>query len=357
MVVGAARTGSRVTSERARTGSRAVVVSLDAAGLRRHARLIDKRIDEGRVIPFLGAGANLCDRPPAADWRAGSYLPSGTELARYLADEYEYPGLDSRDLVRVAQYVDLVTGGEGALFDELRPLFTGTYSPNGLHRFLAELPGRQRAVDGQATYPLIVTTNYDDVLERAFADAGEQADVVYYAAARDEPGRFVHQTPEGTRRPIPRHTDYRGLDLAQRPVILKIHGAVDRSDESEDNYVITEDHYVDYLIRPEISQLLPCVVNERLKNSHLLFLGYSLADWNLRAILRRIWSEQKLEYGSWAIQKPLAVDADEATRAVWNLERAFWEGRVVEILGYELDRYVEQLTEALDLRVAKVTGE
>ena len=111
---------------------------------------------------------------------------------------------------------------------------------------------------------------------------------------------------------------------------MKLHGAVQRSRPfNEDNYVITEDHYVDYLIRPEISQLLPCVVNERLKNSHLLFLGYSLADWNLRAILRRIWSEQKLEYGSWAIQKPLAADADDAARAVWNLERAFWEGRVV----------------------------
>lgn len=309
-------------------------MSLDAAGLRRHARLIDKRIDEGRVIPFLGAGANLYGRPPAADWRVGNYLPSGAELAGYLASEYEYPGPDSRDLVRVAQYVDLVTGGEGALFDELRPLFTGTYRPNGLHRFLAELPARQRAADGQAAYPLIVTTNYDDVLERAFADAGELVDVVYYAAAREEPGRFVHLTTDGTRRPIPRHTDYRGLDLAQRPVILKIHGAVDRGDESEDNYVITEDHYIEYLAHGNLSKLIPAYLMARMRNRHFLFLGYGMRDWNLRVILHHIWSQQPRRFGSWAIER----DPDP-------IDEKFWQRHRVEIVEARLEDWIDAMNE------------
>ena len=40
-------------------------------------------------------------------------------------------------------------------------------------------------------------------------------------------------------------------------MILKIHGAVDRVDAERDSYVITEDHYIDYLTRTDISNLMP----------------------------------------------------------------------------------------------------
>jgi hypothetical protein len=35
--------------------------------------------------------------------------------------------------------------------------------------------------------------------------------------------------------------------MVTRPVILKIHGAVDRVELERDSYVITEDHYIDEL--------------------------------------------------------------------------------------------------------------
>ena len=59
---------------------------------------------------------------------------------------------------------------------------------------------------------LVITTNYDDALERAFAAAGEELDVVYYAAEAERAGRFVHIRPDGERVEIPSHTDYRGFD-------------------------------------------------------------------------------------------------------------------------------------------------
>src|SRR4051794_34841745 len=90
----------------------------------RHCRLVQARLGEGKVIPFLGAGANLCGRPPDADWQDG-YLPSGRELADYLASEFQYPDDEPLDLVRVSQYVGLATGGEAALFEKLHALFSG----------------------------------------------------------------------------------------------------------------------------------------------------------------------------------------------------------------------------------------
>ena len=65
-------------------------------------------------------------------------MPSGAELAAYLAEPYGYPEPDL-DLLRVSQWVDLVSSPR-ALVDELHGVFSRDYRPNKLHRFLAGLP-------------------------------------------------------------------------------------------------------------------------------------------------------------------------------------------------------------------------
>ena len=214
-----------------------------------HCHIVSRRLREGRVVPFLGAGANLCGRPIDADWRSGHYLPSGSELAAYLAESYAYPPRESQDLLRVSQYIQAVTGGT-VLYEELHELFTRQYEPNELHALLAAVPGAVRCWrdDGHpALYQLIVTTNYDDALERAFERADEQFDLVTYVAKGANRGKFVHRRPDGEIRLIEEPNRYRDLALDVRTVILKIHGAVDRADPSQDSYVITEDNYIDYL--------------------------------------------------------------------------------------------------------------
>jgi hypothetical protein len=310
-------------------------VSLDAAGLRQHGRLIGRLVDDGKVIPFLGAGANLCDRPAGTAWvQGGPYLPSGTELSRHLARRNEYPGVDDRDLVRVAQYVDLITGGEAELFSQLRAVFSGDHEPNRLHHFLAAQPARRRAEGARAIYQLIVTTNYDDCLERAFGAVEEPVDVVYYAAEHGEHGRFVHLDPGGERKTIPKHTDYRGLDLEQRTVILKIHGDFDADEAEDDNYVITEDHYIDYLAHGNLSKLIPAYLMARMRNSHFLFLGYGMRDWNLRVILHHIWSQQVRKMGSWAVER----DPDP-------IDREFWARHNVKTVEATLEDWIDAMNQ------------
>jgi hypothetical protein len=145
--------------------------NLFEAELNDHYRLVANEILAGRVVPFLGAGANLCGRPEEVAWRPGQFdwLPSGAELSRYLAEMFNYSGKNEDDLVRVSQYVTL-TVGAFPLYVELRRLFDGDYPPTALHRFLAELPSILRGYRPEAPpYQLIVTTNYDDVLERPSA--------------------------------------------------------------------------------------------------------------------------------------------------------------------------------------------
>jgi hypothetical protein len=298
-----------------------------------HSEQVARALLAGRVVPLLGAGANLCGR--ADRWQPGTpCLPSGAELAEYLADHFVYPE-QSRDLVRIAQYVAAVLG-EAPLYEELHGLFGGDYAPTELHKFLAELPAVVRSQEKvpREPYPLIVTTNYDDALERAFRDANEPFDLVSYICGGDDRGRFLHRTPDGQLTVIERANEYSSLSLERRAVILKIHGAIDREDPERDSYVITEDDYIDYLTRTDVALLLPVTLVAKLRKSHTLFLGYSLRDWNLRAIFHRIWQEQRRTSRSWAVQK----GADE-------LDARFWLDRGVEILDRGLEEYVDAVSQ------------
>jgi len=305
--------------------------------LNAHYDVIIKTIVEGRVVPFIGEGANLCGRPADRKWKSGrsDTLPSNAELAEHLARNFEYPPNAPLDLVRVSEYISVVSGS-GPLYEELHSLFDADYDPTSLHHFFASLPASLQEKGYPPRYPLIVTTNYDDALERAFRAAGEPFDLVAYVAEGEQRGKFIHLPPGGEVCVIERPNEYRGVSLDQRSVILKIHGAVDRAGALWDSFVITEDHYINYLTRTDISNLLPVTLAAKLRKSHFLFLGYSLRDWNLRVILHRIWGEQKLTYKSWAILGKLEL-----------MEKDFWRSREVDVFTVPLDEYIAALEERL----------
>lgn len=306
-----------------------------------HYGIVAKRILDGAVVPFLGAGVNLCDRPPSVtEWERGTYLPSGAELAAYLAKEVvDYPYADLTDLLRVSQYLD-VNLGSGPLYEALHNVFDVDYLPTRVHTLLASLPALIRAHPRgrQRLFPLIVTTNYDDALERAFQQAGEPYDLVTYVANGPDKGKFIH-IPPGGGEPIliAVPNAYGALRCDEWPVIAKIHGAVDRGPSRQDSFVITENHYIAYLNHTNITELIPVNIAFRMKRSHFLFLGYSLRDWNLRVILHRIWGDAELTFNSWAIQP--SPD---------RLEEKSWPRRGVELLDIRLEEYIERLRQALE---------
>ncbi|MCK4314631.1 MAG: SIR2 family protein [Anaerolineae bacterium] len=304
-----------------------------------HYATVTTAIADGEVVLFLGAGVNLCGRPKGACYQRGKYLPSGGELAEELAKHFKYQEGDKKDLLRVSQYVAVIRG-TGPLYKRLYDVFAAKYPTTPLHRFLAILPALLRKKD-YPPYQLIVTTNYDDVLECAFEAAGEPFDLVCYVAEGRQRGKFRHQPPEGEARLIEKPNEYHDLSLDQRSVILKIHGAVDRAGVEQSSFVITEDHYIDYLTRTKISGLVPVGLAAKLRTSGYLFLGYGLRDWNLRVILHRIWGEQPLSYQSWAIQ----LDPKQ-------LDRKFWMKHGVDIINQRLEDYVA----ALDKRMQALPG-
>jgi hypothetical protein len=303
--------------------------------------LIAKALADGRVIPFLGAGASLCARPAGASYKRGQFLPSGAELTDHLARQFAYPAGEAKDLLRVSQYA-YVMMGSGPLYQELHDVLDADYPVTPLHTFLARVPAALRAKGYRACNLLIITTNYDDLMERAFAAENEPHDLVCYVADGDNRGKFVHTAPGAPPQLIDKPNEYAAVSPDRRSVILKIHGAVNRANPDADSFVVTEDHYIDYLTRTDIASLIPVTLTARLRKSHFLFMGYSLADWNMRVILKRIWGNQQLTYKSWAIQKDPR-----------SLDREFWKARNVEILDLDLGRFVANLDARLQRHPAR----
>ena len=297
---------------------------------------------DGKVTPFLGAGVNLAlpDRPTPRGWERGKLLPSAAELATDLAKAFRYP-LESGerpDLLRIAQFASLGRS-QGELYDWLRDVFNDDYPPTPVHTFFAGLRLALEAKGYGRRNLLIVTTNYDDALERALTTAREPCDVVWYAADGPNRGRFWlwEDWPRGRPpdAPIDDPTTCTELSVARRTVVLKIHGAIDRRDPERDSFVITEDHYIDYLTRTDLKRI-PVMLAKTLRTTSFLFLGYSLSDWNMRAFMHRIWEQRNVGRRSWSIQ----FDASD-------LERTFWASRDIEIHNVSLIEYVANLESAV----------
>jgi len=278
---------------------------------------IVKALLAGRIVPVLG-------------------LDGAGDLAAHLARAFDVPKDRPVDLARVSQYVATMQGS-GPLYDELHARFEAAVEPRPLHRFLARMPTVLR--EHGAPHQLIVSTNYDLGLERAFEEAGEELDIVAYVATGTHRGRFWHRPPGQAPRPIDVPNTYATeLSLERRTILLKLHGAVDPLPEREwESFVITEDDYIDYLGRSELTAVVPVSLAAKLRRSHFLFLGYDMADWNLRLILNRIWGERPVAYRSWAIEdspSPLA--------------QAFWRRYDVTPLDVDPATYVGLLERRIE---------
>jgi hypothetical protein len=310
-----------------------------------HYGVVGDALVEGNVIVVLGSLVNASERTDP--WHEGSdSLPDGDELAAYLATEFKY-GVEAADLAQVSQYVSSVRG-ERDLYDALRRIFTAHHAPNRVHRFLAELPNLLAPVSRQSGQ-LIVTTNYDDALERAFDTIGVPYDIAVYMATGRDRGKFSHLPWDGawvSKRDCENWTDKQPITITipnlyesfpidvvdgtvHRTTIVKVHGAVTAL-TGDDNYVITENDYIDYLSSNEIVSLIPNQLLFKMRRSHVLFLGQQVRDWNWRVLLQRVW-EGHID-NSWAV----APSFD-------SVEERFWHKLDVYALQRPLSTYVDEL--------------
>lgn len=353
----------------------------------------------GNFVFFLGAGVNYAQRQGGSK----NYLPTGAELAVKLAQDYGFPDTQTvlnwktqwqtvkgklqaaiaaqdwsiveqaadlasklvfPDLARVSQFADTMRPPTAtALQEALHNLFSQRYEPTDLHEVLAHIPSLVTTVNRK---PIFITTNYDTVLEHALAERNEPFDVVYY---REPPNADVpcyrhwknaHKHFRGEEKsfssthteitPLQSYADLPlGADEPLRPasdpkcarvVIVKIHGTVAPDAFDESGFVITSDHYVNFLRRVEVSNPLPKFLASRMIHCHFLFLGYGLQDVNILVICQNLWGQRtKKTLNNWAVK----VNATEFDEKYWASE----EHGKVTMFNCDLTAYAQALRAAL----------
>jgi hypothetical protein len=273
----------------------------------------------GEVIPFFGAAASAVYRPQSEVWEPGkAFMPFGGELATILATAAKYPATEEAyeavrsdilrtvqevacgitvaqaeatlmpvirkhigaapDLAVVASWAEHVQGHRRAVDRKLRQSFAVDCAPGLLHTKLSEVEGTR----------VFITTNYDDLLEKALAprqphvivDRGDKGLWVSIAGKTPQPvaatGNELYELLNDPKTQQP-----------SCPILFKMHGSVDKCDARNDCYLITEEDYVDFLGRAGGSYVPPYLTG-LLEGKDFLFLGYSLENWNVRVILRKL---------------------------------------------------------------------
>ncbi len=292
--------------------------------------LIREVLESGDVVPFLGAGASRA----AAGAAGNGSLPSAAELSLALAKTTSYPSEDLRersDLAKVASYFAEISG-RPLLRKQLRKHLSVQASPGALHEYLAALPGHR----------LVITTNYDTLLERALTASGKPFHLVVHPIERDDMRGSVLWWEPGAAAPKAVPTNELDIDLAASTVVYKMHGSVGGADSDEwDNFVITEDDYTDFLSQMSGgNSAIPAIFRAHFRGRNFLFLGYSLADWNLRVVLNNLSRDLKQEgrsgdFAAWAIQRQPST-----------FERKLWGKRAVEIFDQDIDSFIARLRDA-----------
>ena len=289
-------------------------------------RLLYDRLNKGQIIPFLGQGASLY-RGPDDIWHGpdSAVLPTAYELSGYLAELSNFPTeSEPHDLVKVAEYFEVLVGRQ-LLNKRLRAIFNRDVPIAPIHQFLAKLKAPL----------LIVTTNYDDLMERAFREVGREYDVVIHTTERDL-GEAVLWWPHGATEPRDIQPSRLDVDLNSRTVIYKMNGSVDRHDHRRDQYVVTEDDHIEFLTRLSRNRAIPPVFAESFQTRPFLFLGYSLRDWHVRVVLNRLVQEFRRHRGlkSWSIQ----------TRPS-PFEMTLWGAREVSLFDMPLEQFVKEISQ------------
>ncbi len=224
--------------------------------------LLIGRIKDGKCTPFVGAGACY------------GTIPTASKIAEDWAGKEGFPFDDCTDLAKVAQFLsvkyDAIRPKDMFIKqfkDVVAPDFDDLYEP---HRVLSDLP-----------LPIYITTNYDDYLFRALSRTE------YGSGKTKSPQRELckwNQQIGGGRSKARKRITRLDADV-ERPIVFHLHGHMGLPE----SMVLTEDDYLDFLINlAKDSELLPARLQEAFTGTSLLFVGYSLNDWNFRVLFRSV---------------------------------------------------------------------
>jgi hypothetical protein len=309
----------------------------------------DFSIEKNSINRIMGSPCSVChyhidDRPDDCPMLKGIervtncplYIEQELAISkinlRYFSDYYSQPNLED-------------------LYKNLSDILEKIKSKDSqeLPNFLASLPNLMlskgypkrtpSSTYQRLPFQLIVTTNYDNILEQAFSAVNQPFDLVFYVANEKGTGQFKHRPYEGDEQIIDTQ-DYIELPICPplgrtthpRLIILKLFG-IWESDGWQDTFVATEQQLT--LLIDNLTTKLPETLIRLLHKNNILFMGYSPSDTDLSRIVHSLWSEDKIRSESWLLHQS----------QLGELDQKIWGTRNVELLKMPslLEDFVTQL--------------
>jgi len=280
-------------------------------------REIVDSVKKGECILFLGAMASAAS-PPGSRFTYGNGPPSGSELCRRLVQKFVYQGDEATNLGRVSLYGQYRQhGSRQSLIQALQEeIGRDDIVPSPALNMLAALPFR-----------IIITTNYDNLFDGALRRA-----TTLDGRLKDPLIRIYDPTSDGPAAEVP-------LDPAEnKPVLLKLHGDF----SLPKSIVITEEDYIVFIQRMSTHHLHPVheFLRARMKTWPVLFIGYSLKDYNLRLLFRTLrWN---VDVANFPLSYSVDPYPDNLIVSVWQRG----EKPIVSFIDQDLWDFVPDLYKA-----------
>lgn len=213
-------------------------------------KLLITKINQGRVVLFLGSGALYgADLP-------GKKIPLGNDLRDLLCDEFLNPNYMNESLAHVAALA-ISNSSLNDVQDFIKDYFSDLV-PADFHNIIPTL--RWRA---------IFTTNYDRLIEVCYESKQENTQSLSIILSNDD------------------RLDETRIDTDKLPFV-KLHGCITRSRDPRLPLILTVDQYNDHLVNRD--RLFRHLYELAYENS-IVFVGHSLQDANIRVVLNELQKE------------------------------------------------------------------
>lgn len=215
---------------------------------------IDRWRKNNKLSVFVGSGVSVL-----------SGLPKWSDLIKLMLKEmpdlkYNENKLSSDDYLKIAQMY-FNTFGEEKYKEKVKESFKEDRTPNKIHDLIFALHPNH-----------ILTTNYDNLLEQEAVKVGRNFSVI-------NADNVVSSAPSSS-------------------YIIKVHG-----DFSSSNFVLKEQDYLDY---EQNYKLIDKLVKTIFSTNLVIFIGYSLQDYNIKLILNWVKNVQADSF-----IKPIFIHIDD----------------------------------------------
>lgn len=267
--------------------------------------LVCEYYQQGRLAIFVGAGvSSLSDYP---SW-SSLVIRMANDIGYHirLRDENGKEKLSSDEYLKIPQ-IYYEHKGEKEYYKIVRKMLHAKKDINDVHKLIMYLKPHH-----------ILTTNYDTLIEQAANSAGMSYSVI--------------------------NSDDKVSSAPTMSYILKVHG-----DFENNNFVLKEDDYLNYDNNFKlIDNLMKTIISTHL----VIFVGYSLGDYNIKLVLNWVRQIQKEDFVS-----PIFIHTDP--NILTDMELAYYRGERIRVLDANLcvtdipnptykDRYMSALKTLLD---------